>query len=81
MRMRMSFENRRDTVFEVVIEPTPDSFNLKPGEKLTLEFDCDDPAEPMNAELHDGCLTLWPNAREVDFLIDGKRADHRSWRD
>ena len=81
MRMRMNFENRRDGIFEVVIEPTPDSFNLKPGEKLTLEFDCNDPAEPLNVELHDECLTLWPNAFEVDFTIDGKPANERSWKD
>ena len=68
MQITMSFENRRDQVSQIWIEPTPDCFNLKPGEKLTMEFDCSDPDEPLHVELTErvsGALAQFAPAAEL----------------
>ncbi len=81
MVIRMTFENKREEVSEMWIEPWPDCFRLKPGEKLTMEFDCPEPNEPMHVELTDASLVLWPNTlSHPNYAIDGQPANERNWK-
>ena len=82
MRISLAFKNKRDSTAQVWVEPWPDCFNLKPGENLIMEFECSDPDKPLNVELTDDCLVLWPNTlQHPSFSIDGQPANDRSWRD
>ena len=82
MRISVAFKNKRASTSELWIEPWPDSFMLKPGEELTMEFECADPLEPMNVVLTDECLVVWPNTlQHPNFSIDGQPANDRSWTD
>ncbi len=77
---RIALLNDRSTVLPVMVEMTPDLFNLQPGERLEMTFD---PANsPVEIELSDEGLKVFPNSDyQPAFTIDGRDAARRSWSD
>jgi hypothetical protein len=82
MKLRFTFENEGDQPLYLNIEPVPDRYLLRPGEKVQFysEPSADD-HPPVITKLSDD-ITIWPNTTGNDLtLIDGENAETRSWVD
>jgi hypothetical protein len=79
---RQTITNDRDVPIYVSIEPTPECYELDPGEKLTLIFQV--PKVGNALEMHfinEREIVVWPGGQfdEPEVLINGASAEGRSW--
>lgn len=80
MKLHFTFENGGDNPLYVNIEPVPDRYLLKPGDKLQF---FDEPSAqgftPTFTWLGDE-ITIWPETSGLGItLINGGNAEERSW--
>ncbi len=81
-RTQQTFTNGKDGPIHIWVEPTPECFELEPGEKLTLIWDAPEAGEAVEIDfIDDHTLVVWPNGEtfEVQYLINGEEAEGRSW--
>ncbi len=79
---RQTITNDRDVPIYVYIEPTPECYELEPGEKLTLIFEIPQDGEALSVNLfNERELTIYPEGQleEPEVLINGTSAEGRSW--
>jgi hypothetical protein len=77
----VAFRNERPDAFDVYVEPWPERFRLRPGEQLEFRYETR-PDETVKVIAHDEGITLWTGiGSRPEFLIDGKPANDRSWKD
>jgi hypothetical protein len=81
-RAQQTFVNRHDEPIYISIEPTPDCYELEPGESLTLIFKVPESGDALNLWVGGGReMAIWPMAdEEPEVLINGKSAEGRSWK-
>jgi hypothetical protein len=81
-RTQQSFKNGKDGPIYISVEPWPECFELEPGEKLTLIWDAPESGDAVEIHfINERELAVFPNGEidEIEFLIDGKVAQDRSW--
>lgn len=79
---RQTITNDRDIAIYVSIEPTPECYELEPGEKLTLIFQVPDDGDALEMNfINEREVVIWPGAQlcEPEVLINGVSAEGRSW--
>ena len=79
---RQTITNDRDIAIYVSIEPTPECYELEPGEKLTLNFQVPDDSDALEMNfINERELVIWPGGQlgEPEVLINGISAEGRSW--
>lgn len=80
---RQTITNDREVPIYISIEPTPECYELAPGEKLTLIYQLL-PATGDSLEvnfINERELVTWPGGHldDPEVLINGDPADGRSW--
>ncbi|MFL6740313.1 MAG: hypothetical protein ACJ8D6_09150 [Sphingomicrobium sp.] len=80
MKVRRILANETGRALQVMVEPWPDRYNLRAGEKLELVYEpiADQPFEIV---VLPESIALYPDANSLETLIDGKPAEGRSWTD
>jgi hypothetical protein len=79
---RQTITNDRDVPIYVSIEPTPECYELEPGEKLTVIFQIPGEGDALEVKfINDRELVIWPRGQldEPEVLINGASAEGRSW--
>ena len=79
---RQTITNDRDVPIYVSIEPTPECYELEPGEKLTLIFQVPEDGDALEVNfINERELVIWPGGQleEPEVLINGVSAEGRSW--
>ncbi|AMB45026.1 MULTISPECIES: hypothetical protein [Methylobacteriaceae] len=74
--------NRKDGPIYVSVEPLPECFELEPGDELTLIWIANEDDHPVQIDFAgERDLVVWPENRgaDIQFLINGEEAAHRSW--
>jgi hypothetical protein len=81
-RAQQTFVNEQQGPIYISIEPTPDCYELEPGERLTLIYALPEDGDAIEVRfINPRELVIWPaTAEEPEVLIDGKRAEDRSWK-
>jgi hypothetical protein len=83
MRMnRQTITNDRSVPIYVSVEPTPECYELEPGEKLTLIFQVPEYGDALEVHfINERELVVWPGEQldEPEVLINGTSAEGRSW--
>lgn len=72
--------NERDRPIYISIEPTPDCYELEPGDVLTLLYDAPPGEEAFSIYVVEEGLSLSPLVDEFEVLINGASAEGRSWK-
>ena len=82
-RVSMTLENDRSEVLPVFVEPWPEYYKLRKGEKLKIVFEPrSDVADVIEIVAHDEGLTIYPEFGDnAEITIDGEDATSRSWSD
>ncbi|AQA00135.1 hypothetical protein BWQ93_17910 [Sphingopyxis sp. QXT-31] len=70
--------NRNSFPIYVSVEPWPECFELEPEESLTLVVGDAEAAIEVQV-IDERELVIYPASVDIDFLIDGKPAEDRSW--
>lgn len=74
-RQRQTFCNATSITLEIMVEPNPDRYLLKPNEEMTIEAEYDDGQEPFAVNVYDGGLTVYPAVWPLNVWIDGILAE------
>jgi hypothetical protein len=79
---RQTITNDSDVPIYVSIEPTPECYELDPGEKLTLIFQIPENGDALEMSfVNERDFVIWPGRHldEPEVLINGSSAEGRSW--
>ncbi|WCT74887.1 hypothetical protein PQ455_06620 [Sphingomonas naphthae] len=79
---QQTFVNGRDGPIYVSVEPWPESFELEPGDKLTLVWDAPTTGDAMQIEfINERELVVWPDGAidDIRYLFNGEPGKDRSW--
>ena len=79
---QQSFVNKQDGPIYISIEPTPDCYELAPGERLTLVYELPGRGDALDIQFINAReLVIWPTEiiPEPVVLINGASAEGRSW--
>lgn len=76
---RQTITNNRDTPIYISIEPTPDCYELEPGDTLTLKYHVPDAGEAFTMFVIEEGLSILPLGDEPEVLINGMPGQGRSW--
>jgi hypothetical protein len=79
---RQTFSNEQDAPIYISIEPTPDCFELEPGETLTLIYEVPEAGDALLVNfISETELVIWPmGTEEPEVLINNSSAEGRSWK-
>jgi len=80
---RQTIKNDRDIPIYVSIEPTPECYELEPGEKLTVIFQVPSDGDALEINfINERELVIWPGEQldEPRVLINEASAERRSWK-
>lgn len=81
MKARQTFENCHDGPIYISVEPSPECYELEPGERLTLIYDVIPDADSLDVNfINANELVIWPMGDEPIVLINGQSAEGRSWK-
>jgi hypothetical protein len=76
---RQSIFNARDVPIYISIEPTPECYEIEPGETLTLIYEIPEEGDALTINVIDEGLSIVPPYKEPEVLINGIIASERSW--
>ena len=82
MKLQFTFENSREEAVYLNIEPVPDRYLLRIGEKIEFYSEPNLGDHPPVIISSGREITIWPNTLGDDLtLLDGENAELRSWSD
>ena len=72
---RQSFRNRQSSDIEIMVEPIPDRYVLRPNQTIEIEAEYYEGMEPFTVETYDGGLWISPAIVPSGVWIDGAPAE------
>ena len=79
-KARQIFVNDRDVPIYITIEPSPECYELEPGETLTLIYNVPDDRDALSSSIVNGGIVVWPFGGEPEVMVNGVDARGRSWK-
>jgi hypothetical protein len=79
-KARQTFVNDKDGPIYITIEPSPECYELEPGETLTLIYDVPDSGDALSISIINEGVVVWPLGDEPGVLVNGADARGRSWK-
>jgi hypothetical protein len=79
-KARQTLINDKDEPIYITIEPTPECYELEPGETLTLIYDVPDDGDVLSMNIINEGVVVWPPGDEPEVLVNGAGAHGRSWK-
>jgi len=80
MELRFTFENAGKQPVYLNIEPVPDRYMLRPGDKIEFYATSGPNDGPPVIYSLESEITIWPNTTGADLtLLNGENAELRSW--
>ncbi len=79
---QQTIKNRQSVPIYISIEPTPECYELEPGERLTLIYELPRTGDALQVDFLDECnLVICPTelVPEPVVLINAESAEGRSW--
>jgi hypothetical protein len=79
-KARHTLVNDRDNPIYITIEPTPECYELEPGETLTLIYNVQVDGDALSIRVIDEGMVVWSMDDEPEILVNGADAQGRSWK-
>jgi hypothetical protein len=78
-RGQQTFHNDREVPIYISVEPSPECYELEPGETLTLIYEVSEEGDSLSIHVIDEGFVVWPPGEEPEVLINGGSSKGRSW--